>query len=107
MTVWPLHKLNAATSEQLEILSNHIEIKRFVTHLIHPLAGLTPTVYIAFSKVEGWKNAFECHFVMCRYQLAELLTYLHEANLLTRFIREFGEDRLSSLKSKSKDENDC
>ncbi|MBS0655236.1 MAG: hypothetical protein JSR46_05635, partial [Verrucomicrobia bacterium] len=103
MIVWPLRKINDTPPEQLETLANHVAIKRFVKYLVQPMAGLTPAVYMAFSKVEGWKEAVEAHFAYSSSQLNELVARLQEANLLDTFIQEFGQERLSALMLKAKE----
>ncbi len=116
MTPWNICKLNDATPQQLQILSNQIDAKRFVKRLVNSWTELNPPVYLAFSKIEGWKEAFETYFgnpsehlselsTLRRleeesHNLNELLSCLDQNNLLEGFTQEFGKERLEVLKEK-------
>ncbi|MBA3237881.1 MAG: hypothetical protein H0T62_05960 [Parachlamydiaceae bacterium] len=63
------------------------------------LEFVNPPVYLAFSHLEGWKEAFEECFMWTPILLVQFLKKLEDFQLLDKFTNEFGQDRLQNLRN--------
>jgi hypothetical protein len=95
-----IEKINNAFPQKIDELTNHLETRRFVKQLAGAYDSLEPKVYIAFSKVDGWMEAFEQEFSFFNRDLNGLLKSLEKEGLLDGFIQEFGSERIQILQKK-------
>jgi hypothetical protein len=95
-------RLNSFSPEEIDCLCKHEGARRFLESLVDNWVILDPKIYLAFSRIEGWKEEFEKKF-SCRCQnLDGFLGRLEEQGLLEGFIQEFGQGRLDALKEKDR-----
>lgn len=92
-----IEKLNKADPTQIEELIKHEKIELFLPRLVSHWPLLKPSIHLAFSKVNGWKEEFEKQFAGPYLDLNRFLQMLEEANLLQEFKDNFGADRLSRI----------
>lgn len=95
-----LRKFNDATPERIrEFCHTAPELKRYLPILVNSHLVLDLPIYLAFSQLEGWHEAFEEKFVSSS-KLEFVLNRLQEKGLLETFTQAFGSDRLEALKLK-------
>jgi hypothetical protein len=97
-----LEKLNALSVEEVHELCQHPETKRFLGVLVESWNRLNPHIYLAFSKMEGWKEQFEIKFANSYSNLQGFLERLAaEHYSVEEFIVEFGRERFNRLYQKT------
>ena len=90
--------LNTASSEEIELLLENPKLKTFLANLVRSWSGdgINPSVYLKFSKIDGWKNVIQSHFEDPRQAFPAFLSYLKNDGLL-QFIAIFGKERFNAL----------
>lgn len=94
-------RLNALSQEEIQQSCQNPEMKRFLPKIIECWTRLKPSTYLAFSKIEGWNDAFERYFCSPSNTLALnfFLKRLEDEKLMNEFIKIFGEQNLEILKN--------
>jgi hypothetical protein len=91
-------KLNQATKEQIKSLSQNEKIKKHLTYLISSWSFLNISSYLAFSKVDGWKEEFKNQFIESS-NFVNFVKKLEKNNLLEEFIQFIGLEDFNVLKT--------
>ncbi len=93
-----LKTINYLKTDNLFKLINSKEIKPFILLLVQRWELFKPTVNLALSYVEEWRNEFENRFEKPFSGLDRFLDHLKTGKVLDDFICMYGKERLESLK---------
>ncbi len=92
-------ELNKISTDEIVESCNHIEVRHFLSRLVECWKVLDASKYLAFSHLDGWKEAFEECFMWTPIFLDSFLLKLCKQGLLDQFIQKYGKDRLDTLKN--------
>jgi len=91
-------KLNRLSDEEIHQLCLNPKIKHFLPGLVENWRILDPFTYLAFSKVENWKEQVEKQFSSSAKNLDAFLNNLKICGILDKFTEIFSKQRLDALK---------
>ena len=94
--------LNEWSLEDISEICRNEKTKKNLHRIISQWFDVDPAVYLAFSKIEGWKEAFEEYYTHSYCGLPGFLKKLNMSGLLDAFIQDFGRDRINALLSRLK-----
>lgn len=90
-------RINTLSPSDTQKLCEHEKITHFLSKLVKSSLELNPDAYMRFSKISGWNEAFEDHFMKEPSALITLLGRLKEAHLLNELIENLGVEKLDAL----------